>query len=532
MALLSGPLGSVTPVTGDFAETPGATGGLLSHGERVRLEAFRYAVNDEAAAYFAIMRTFSGAMSGLLSDQSASEVQQSLTGQGLDLDLDVVDERLSYLVERGNLARSPRESEARSIREYLQTRARYQLTQRGELVHRLVEELLGASDSAREVSSEMLGAIAEGLRSLVTICASDLSAIEPDRISREAITLFAQFERLVESTREFYTYLSEVLRRFDLDRAEFQVFKTALIGYLQRFVDEIALHMPQVGEQLAVLEPQLDALLERAGQGQRLVGLDGRQAQRDRGLEAADWRSMHTWFLGDAGRDSDAAQVRALATDAMSALLVNLRRIATSDDREASRYRDLLRLATWFETADDETAHAMWAAAFGLYPCRHLGFAADNDSTPVPATSSWWSTPVAEVPMTLRQFASRAMRGSLGRPADFTNAKARRVAERAREEQERRDALDELASHRGELTDVRMSDRARAALLEMYARALNTSGVQQSARAPGDSTLHLVVQRTVGRGTCITSPQGTLQLCDLTLRIESHAAESAQENSA
>jgi hypothetical protein len=35
------------------------------------------------------------------------------------------------LVELGNLARSPRESEARSIKEYLQHRALFQLTQRG-----------------------------------------------------------------------------------------------------------------------------------------------------------------------------------------------------------------------------------------------------------------------------------------------------------------------------------------------------------------------------------------------------------------
>ena len=53
----------------------------------------------------------------------------------VDLDVDTVDQRLSCLVEHGNLARSLREIEAPSIREYLSTRARYQLTQRGELVH-------------------------------------------------------------------------------------------------------------------------------------------------------------------------------------------------------------------------------------------------------------------------------------------------------------------------------------------------------------------------------------------------------------
>ncbi|MGH3993453.1 MAG: DUF2397 family protein, partial [Pseudonocardiaceae bacterium] len=89
--------------------------------ERVRLEALRYAVNDEAACYIAIMRIFTGAISGLLSDQSAAEIAQRLASQGFELAVDTVDERLSYLVAHGNLARSPRESEAKSLREYLQT---------------------------------------------------------------------------------------------------------------------------------------------------------------------------------------------------------------------------------------------------------------------------------------------------------------------------------------------------------------------------------------------------------------------------
>jgi len=111
--------------------------------DRVRLEALRYAVNEESAQYIAVMRTFTGGLSGLLSDRSATEVATALAEEGIELDTDTTDTRLSYLVEHGNLARSPRETEARSLRDYLQNRARYQLTQRGELVHRQIEDLLG-----------------------------------------------------------------------------------------------------------------------------------------------------------------------------------------------------------------------------------------------------------------------------------------------------------------------------------------------------------------------------------------------------
>ena len=54
----------------------------LSQAERVALGALRYAVNDEAASYVAIMRLFTGGISGFLSDQSAAEVTERLAAAG------------------------------------------------------------------------------------------------------------------------------------------------------------------------------------------------------------------------------------------------------------------------------------------------------------------------------------------------------------------------------------------------------------------------------------------------------------------
>lgn len=519
---------------------PGVTdqpgGERLGREGRLRLEALRYAVNEEAASYLAIMRTFTGAVAGLLSDQSAAEVTERLAGQGLQLDVDTVDARLSYLVEHGNLARSPRETEARSLRDYLANRARYQLTQRGELVQRQVEELLQHSETAHEVSTEMLGGILEGLRRLGRHDDASLAAVDPDDLARDIGTVFAQFERLVESTREFYTYLSQVLVRYDLDREEFQAFKTALLDYLQRFVDEIARQMPQIADELTALAPRVQALTERANAGGRLLGLDGRRARRAAGLDPQDWAGLHAWFIGGPGRDADADGVRRLATDAMRALLVNLRRIATSSDREQSRYADLLRLAGWFDAADDTTAHALWAAAFGLYSCRHLAFAADDDADPVPPTASWWRTPVAEVPVTLRRRGERRIAGRSGRREDFTEAKRTRLVERQAAERRRAAALAEIARHSGEPEHLRLSDDARSALLEVFARALSGSarglGAGRSAVADATSSagsrpaFRLAVRRTPGRSTTLSSPAGRLVLADLTLGVGA-AEESA-----
>ena len=513
--------------------------GPITQEERLKLAALRYAVNEESAGYIAIMRLFTSGISGFLSDQSAAEVAERLADQGVLLDVDTVDARLSYLVEHGNLVRSPRETEARSVQEYLTNRARYQLSQRGELVHRQIEELLGHVDSASEVSSEMLGGILAGLVRLDGLGPEEIERTDSDALARDIVTLFAQFHTLVESTRQFYSYLSQVLTRYDLNRDEFQAFKGALLDYLQRFVDEISRHMPQIAERLRSLEPRVEALCGRANSGQRLVGLDGTRARRAAGLAPEDWASLPAWFIGSPGRTADADNVRGLATQAMKALLVNLRRIAAGANREQSRYSDLLRLAGWFDSYDDDGAHALWVAAFGLHPARHLGFPADDDADPVPATESWWRTAVAEVPVSLRTYGERRAAGRSGAREDFSAAKQARLDERRRTQRRRTAALLEIAEHRGTRPEIRVSDDARSTLLELYARAVAAHGgpLEEGAEAScsarldeEEQELRLTIRRHPGAETVVVSPQGRLSMRDMTLSIDlSAGVERARE---
>jgi uncharacterized protein (TIGR02677 family) len=224
-----------------------------------------------------------------------------------------------------------------------------------------------------------------------------------------------------------------------------------------------------------------------------------------------------------------------LATDAMRSLLVNLRRLAGRADREQSRYGDLLNLSRWFDDSDDRGAHELWAAAYGLYSARHLSFAADDDSDPVPGTASWWQTPVAQVPISLRKTGDRRSGGRSGAKEDFAAVKQARLAERHRAQEEHAAALREIGGHHGALARAQLSDAARAVLLDLYARALSTHG-----RGLGNSpavietpvqseTLRLSVRRTPGRSTTVISPSGRLTLTDLTLEVELTGVEQRRE---
>jgi len=209
----------------------------------------------------------------------------------------------------------------------------------------------------------------------------------------------------------------------------------------------------------------------------------------------------------------------------MRALFVNLRRLATSTDREVSRYADLVRLARWFDGSDNENAAALWASAFGLYPCRHLAFVADTDGESPPPTSSWWRGAVADVPVMLRASGERKAAGQTARREDFSAVKAQRLRERAVAEAERTAALEELRHQLGPFADRTLSDSARVQLLELHARALSAAGgplhgpARATAALPDGGRVSLVVTPAPGMVTSLRSPSGNLVLHDLQLEL-------------
>jgi uncharacterized protein (TIGR02677 family) len=511
--------GSVLHVT----DAPDWTG--FSPDEQERALAFHHLAAEGAGQYVAIMRVMADDVGGLMSDWSASELAPTIVERtGLELDVDTLEARLRYLVERGNLARSPREAHARTIAEYQQVRARYQVTPRGERVHRLVAEVLGDTGDTAEISAELLRPLLDGLERLAALTDTDIAATPQHEIAERIQTVFAQFDQLVESTRQFYTHLGELLGRVHIDRDLFLTYKGALLAYLQSFVEDVRRAAPRARDVLTALTPRLAQLCTRAAPDR---GLEAAGVRRSRGLEVADWDGVALWFQGDGARTADADRIVDLSVEAIRTLVSTINRLSLPVGAEVSRYGDLLRLAGWFAQADDDTAHAIWAAAFGLYPARHLGFV--GDGVDIPPTASFWSAPSAQVPVSLRERGERAVRGRSGARADFAAAKSRRLAERDATDRARRQAADELAAaFAGGATAVTLSDAGRGLLLELQARALATPefvGGGEAAVTDHRLALHAVVRRAPGTVTTVTGRSGRLTLHDLSVRVEAIAAD-------
>ncbi|MEV5526828.1 TIGR02677 family protein [Streptomyces prunicolor] len=500
-----------------------------------RLSAYAYLSAPERLEHLAVMRVFCGT---LLADLAVPDVLVKLRrsgGPGAALDAETLTARLEQLVRWGNLLRSTHAVRATTIAEYQRSRSRYQLSKLGECVQRDADEVLAGADAAREVSSELLALVDRGLGEIATLVAAPGGA-DPRQALERISTLFVQFAEFAESVRDFYAYLGQVLARYDLDGAEYQGFKELLLDYVEAITEEVSFRAPRIAAHLDAVWPHLPALLTRidahtSGIGALADGLPETRVQRSRGRDLADWEGLRDWFTdtGGHGHGSQVDQLRDATLRALQSLLANAKRMLRSASGEMSRRKDLLRLAAWFDTAEPEEAHDMGVAAFGLYGARHLGVAPDPDR-PVPAYVSWWTGPVVDVPVALRERGSRAPRGRAAAAEDHAEQK-HRLMERAREEAEaRRAAADELRSASGRFDRVRLGAAAMRLLLELLTSALgnaqlhmDTGDFQLEGAQASDADLgiRLTAWRTPGRHTLLRSVDGDLTADDLTLAVES-----------
>jgi len=553
--------GRFSPTSAGVSETVRTLGGMEGnelHGEEAgaeawqRLNSYAYLSAPERLEYVAVMRVFCGT---LLADLSVPDVLAKLAqagGPGAALDVETLTARLERLVHWGNLLRSTHTVRATSIAEYQRSRSRYQLSKLGERVQRDADDVLAGADAAREVSSELLALVDRGLREIAALAAAPGGA-DPQQALERISTLFVQFAEFAESVRDFYAYLGQVLARYDLDGAEYQGFKELLLDYVEAITEDVSFRAPRISAHLDAVRPHLPALLARidahaAGIGALAGGLPETRVQRSRGRDAADWEGLRDWFTdtGGHGHGSQVGQLRDATLRALQSLLANAKRMLRSASGEMSRRKDLLRLAAWFDAAEPEEAHDIAVAAFGLYGARHLGVAPDPELS-VPAYVSWWTGPVVDVPVALRERGSRAPRGRSAAAEDHAEQK-RRLMEQARQQAEaRRAAADELRSASGGFDQVRLSAPAMRLLLELLTAALGNAQLHMGAgvrRGAGDFLLdgahasdadlgiRLTAWRTPGRHTVLRSVDGDLTADDLTLAVESASTPAVGEASA
>ncbi|MEV0681083.1 DUF2397 domain-containing protein [Actinosynnema sp. NPDC050436] len=491
--------------------------------EPARLKLYAYLdARDHQRTYLAIMRLFT---STLLADLSAGEVAGALAGaerQGRvepgESRIENVITRLRQLVEWGNLVQGRREVVASSIAEFQHGSVRYQVSKLAVRVQRDVDELLRVPEGAREVSRELLPAVERGLgrlgRSLSEALLSE--AKRPREVLAEQVTtLFLQHAELAATVRDFYAYLGQVVTRHHLAPEEISGFRNLLVEYIQMVVEDVLRHTPAIADALARLasaRAELLRLLGRADLGERV--------ERARGRSAEDWQELTDWFVDRPGRPSQVTALRDATARAIGSLLASVKRATSGGGLLPGRRAELLKLAAWFDGGTRSQAHELYAAAFGLYPARHLSPApehdTDNERTP------WRDGPVHEVSVSVRSRGDRGARGRTSRILDDPMTEQSLLAE-ARDADERRAAsVAELAAAAPSLATTELSGEALGVLCELLTLAM---AQRDTAADPGSATdpvrgLRVTVAHEAGTSTRIRSRAGTLTLHDSTLVLD------------
>jgi uncharacterized protein (TIGR02677 family) len=239
-----------------------------------------------------------------------------------------------------------------------------------------------------------------------------------------------------------------------------------------------------------------------------------------------DWENLSAWFRGRPGAPSRVATLGRDAVNAVRTLTQNLTRLSRSGVGGSSRRADYLLLARSFDDAGRDSPAdlpRLAAAAFGLFPCRHLGAAAGDDTDPVASSTSWWDAPPAQVPVSLRERADTTNRGRSGQVQDRSMQRelllARRRADEERGTAARWELLAAAGSDGGLLAETVLPERALAALQRLLGPAVAAMG---PGRAKGETEadgLRCVVERRPGESTTLRTPAGSLRLLDLTVTI-------------
>ncbi len=182
------------------------------------------------------------------------------------------------------------------------------------------------------------------------------------------------------------------------------------------------------------------------------------------------WAAVRAWFTAD-GEGSRAAELAAATRAGVSSVIALLRQITEAQRGGVNRATQLRHLAAWaFDAADEDAAHALVGAAFGLRRARHLG-GVHEDSDLISPRLSWDDAPGVEVAVTLFRRGKAPTPGVpqrlQARDGVRADLRRRQAARRAAEQDAARQLLDAGLGGQSGLGDRVLDERQTRVLLTL-----------------------------------------------------------------
>jgi len=507
---------------------------------RTEPQPFAHLSAKNARLYRDVLLTFARARDRFIVHMRPEDVTADLGRPG---DVKAVVAALEQLIAWGNLRADPDTGRVTSVADFHRARYLYQLTAAGQAAEEALavyDEALGRRGSLQSVALED---IAGQLRALTEL--ADADDLDPAKVHLLLLALAERFTGLADNAQAFMASLRRVIDFADGDVAAFIAYKQQLIDYVNKFIADLANRGAEIATLLVRLEQSgVERLLAVAARREAAdVAPDSQENAVEACLDAwrNRWRGLHDWFVSANSRHlSQARLLRGAAVTAITQLIDTVAALNERRSGRSDRSADFRTLARWFAQApDDNAAHRLWRAAFGLTSARHLTVsqetvAAWEEDRPTPGTP-WRLAPGVRISPQLRRTGSYERRGQPNRVVDRAEQRQALSDHAGAEPAQVAAARERLAtpgpirlSHLG-----RLDTRAFRLFLGLLGDAL-------SARVPGDTEVrtttsdgtmgvHMTVVR--GGGTVrietedgvLRGPDHLIEIVDLTARGRAEA---------
>jgi len=495
---------------------------------------FAYLAAPKVAAYRRVMLTFIAAKEQFAVHLRPDDVAARMAGDIPDADelAGILDQLSSP--QWGNLLAFPDTSRVLTLEDFQRRRMIYQLSPAGEAA----ERALGVYDRTFGERGELQSVALQDIAAQLVALASAMRAevLDVPLIHNGLRSLTSVFSDLAENATAFMGSLQRSIDLQDADLDAFIAYKDRLIGYIDRFISDLAVRGQRIAQELTGFSDS-DVL--------RMCDLVASRELEDRPPdEAADpeqerrvfadrwygrWQGLVNWFVSTPTRKSEADLLRARARSAVPQLLQLVAILIERQSGRTDRSTDFLALAEWFaELPDDASRHRLWRSAFGLTPARHLSVPTDTadqwDNGGVKPGMAWSDAPPITISPRLRATGQWERRGPGVKILDRSEAK-RFLAEQARETKAIADAARIRLAARtpARLSELGSLDEGEFRLLLLIlgdaTSALRTAGQAHMVSSDGGLTIH-IRRPDDGTRAVVKSPAGTLAGPDYALELE------------
>ena len=503
----------------DQPETAQASLDLDALAVSDRLRLFNFTRRDDHLAYLWVLRALERLRAVHHVQANPEDVAQALAElAGLHADVPEFDDlialrgRLDALADDQILHRLEDAARAGSLARYRNRQSVYQFSELGHRAYAAVEGVLAARVQDANLSRLVFSDILRDMRGL----AEANRAGDGEEIVRRLISLDRVMEEMAGRSARFHLTLGDITRSTDASPETFLQYKHALLAHMSDFMAELDRYLPRLALAVAQVESTgIGTLLNRAAEADERPLMEYDDVLDD---WRRRWAAVRAWFSAD-GEGSRAAELAAATRAGVSSVIALLRQITEAQRGGVNRATQLRHLAAWtFNTADEDAAHALMGAAFGLRRARHLG-GVHEDSELISPRRSWHDAPGIEVAITLFR---RGKAPTPGVPQRLQAAVG--VREDLRRRQAARRAAEQAAARQllsAGLDDQVLDEGQTRVLLTLLTRALEARSIVAGRITAGSGGNDIMTIRLVPspHGSLVRTEHGVLHLPGLRLEV-------------